>query len=208
MQRKQNLTMNLPAASCRVSEMNFFIVIPACRESILKKDAEQVGMTEIRRPYSKLQEIAGLIFKKNFYSRQLGFTLIEVMVVLFILAILAAIVAPRLIGRTDDARVVEAKVQIKNFETALKLFKMDNGFYPSTEQGLEALIEKPTTGKIPENYKTGGYLEKKKITPDSWGHSYVYISPGMQGDYDIISYGADGAPGGKGYDADITNWDL
>ena len=137
-----------------------------------------------------------------------GFTLIEVMVVLFILAILAAIVAPRLISRTDDARVVEAKVQIKNFETALKLFKMDNGFYPSTGQGLEALVEKPTTGKIPENYKAGGYLEKKKITPDPWGHPYVYISPGTQGDYDIISYGADGVPGGKGYDADITNWDL
>ncbi|MDP3296379.1 MAG: type II secretion system major pseudopilin GspG [Thermodesulfovibrionia bacterium] len=151
------------------------------------------------------------IFNFEFYtlhSRRAGFTLIEIMVVLFILAILAAIVAPRLIGRTDDARVVKAKVQIKNFETALKLFKMDNGFYPSTEQGLEALIEKPTTGKIPENYKTGGYLEKKKITPDSWGHSYVYISPGTQGDYDIISYGADGVPGGKGYDADITNWDL
>ncbi len=137
-----------------------------------------------------------------------GFTLIEIMVVLFILAILAAIVAPRLIGRTDDARVVEAKVQIKNFDTALKLFKMDNGFYPSTEQGLEALVEKPTIGRIPENYKEGGYLEKKRISPDPWGDPYLYISPGSHGDYDILSYGADGAPGGEGYNADITNWDL
>ncbi len=140
-------------------------------------------------------------------SRRAGFTLIEIMVVLFILGLLAAIVAPRLIGRTDDARIVEARVQIKNFETALKLFKMDTGFYPSTEQGLEALIAKPTIGRIPNNYREGGYLEKKKVTPDSWGNPYVYISPGAQGDYDIISYGADGLPGGEGKDADITNWD-
>lgn len=141
-------------------------------------------------------------------SSPTGFTLIEVMVVLFILAILAAIIAPRLIGRTDDARVVEAKVQIRNFETALKLFKIDNGFYPSTEQGLEALVKKPSTGRIPENYREGGYLEKKKIPLDPWKNPYIYISPGTQGDYDIISYGADGLPGGEGYDADITNRDL
>lgn len=136
-----------------------------------------------------------------------GFTLIEIMVVVFIIGILLAIVAPKLIGRTDDARVVEAKAQIKNFDTALKLFKMDNGFYPSTEQGLESLIAPPTTGKIPNNYKKGGYLEKKKIAPDPWGNPYVYISPGAQDDYEIISYGADGSPGGDSYDADITNWD-
>ncbi len=141
-------------------------------------------------------------------SQRKGFTLIEIMVVLFILGILAAIVAPRLIGRTDDARVVKAKAQIKNFETALKLFKMDNGFYPSTEQGLEALIVKPSIGKIPKNYRQGGYLEKKKIPLDPWGNPYVYISPGMQNDYDIICYGADGVPEGEGYDADITNWDI
>ncbi len=137
-----------------------------------------------------------------------GFTLIEIMVVLFILAILAGIVAPRLIGRTDDARVVEAKVQIKNYETALKLFKMDNAFYPSTEQGLESLIKKPVTGRIPKYYREGGYLEQKKIAPDPWGNPYIYISPGLESDYDIISYGADSNPGGEGYDADITNRDL
>lgn len=137
-----------------------------------------------------------------------GFTLIEIMIVLFILSILAALIAPRLIGRTDDARVTEAKVQIKNFDTALKLFKMDNGFYPSTEQGLEALLTKPTIGQIPKNYREGGYLEKKKIPPDPWGNPYIYIYPGTEGEYDIISYGADGARGGEGYDADISNWEL
>lgn len=145
---------------------------------------------------------------KSRYIQKAGFTLIEIMVVIVILGILAAIIAPRLIGRTDDARVVEAKIQIRNFETALKLFKMDNGFYPSTEQGLEALISEPTIGHIPKNYRKGGYLEKKKISPDSWGNPYVYISPGVNGDYDIISYGADGQPGGEGYDADITNWEM
>jgi len=137
-----------------------------------------------------------------------GFTLIEIMVVVFIIGILLAIVAPKIVGRTDQARVIKAKADIKNFETALKLFKIDNGFYPSTEQGLEALISAPTTGKIPKNYKEGGYLEKKKITPDPWGNPYVYISPGLQDDYDIISYGADGEPGGEGYDADISSSDI
>ncbi len=137
-----------------------------------------------------------------------GFTLIEVLVVIFILSILAALVAPKIIGRTDDARIAEARLQIKNFETALKLFKLDNGFYPSTEQGLEALITKPTIGRIPPNYREGGYLEQKKIPLDPWGNPYIYLCPGIQGDYDIISYGADGKEGGEGKDADITNWNI
>lgn len=137
-----------------------------------------------------------------------GFTLLEIIVVVFILSLLAAIVAPRIIGRTDDARIAEAKVQIKNFETALKLFKLDNGFYPSTEQGLEALIEKPTVGQIPKNYREGGYLEQKKIPLDPWGNLYTYISPGIYGDFDLICYGADGKEGGEGKDADIKSWDM
>jgi general secretion pathway protein G len=137
-----------------------------------------------------------------------GFTLLEIIVVVFILSILAAIVAPRIIGRTDDARIAEAKVQIKNFETALKLFKLDNGFYPSTEQGLEALIEQPTTGKVPLKYKEGGYLEQKTIPLDPWDNPYLYIAPGVYGDFDLICYGADGREGGEGKDADIQNWNM
>jgi general secretion pathway protein G len=137
-----------------------------------------------------------------------GFTLLEIIVVVFILSLLAAIVAPKIIGRTDDARIAEAKVQIKNLETALKLFKLDNGFYPSTEQGLAALLEKPTTGQIPPKYRDGGYLEQKKVPLDPWGNPYVYISPGLNGDFDIISYGGDGKEGGEGKDVDIESWNI
>ena len=139
---------------------------------------------------------------------QKGFTLLEIIVVVFILSLLVAIVAPKIIGRTDDARITDAKVQIKNLETALKLFKLDNGFYPSTEQGLQALIEQPTTGQIPQKYREGGYLEQKKIPLDPWGNPYIYISPGVYGDFDILCYGADGREGGEGKNADIKSWDI
>lgn len=137
-----------------------------------------------------------------------GFTLIELMVVIVILGILAAIIAPRIVGRTDEAKVTEAKVQIKNLETALKMYKLDNGQYPSTEQGLQALVEKPAIGVIPKNWREGGYLEKKKAPLDPWGNAYVYVSPGLHGDYDILSYGADGVRGGEKFDKDIGNWDT
>jgi general secretion pathway protein G len=146
--------------------------------------------------------------KKNIINRPHGFTLFEILVVVFIIGILAAIVAPRIIGRTDDAKIADAKLQIKNFETALKLFKLDNGFYPSTEQGLESLIEPPAIGKIPRKYREGGYLEQKKIPLDPWGNPYVFLSPGLYGDYDIISYGADGKEGGEKTDEDIKSWDM
>jgi len=151
--------------------------------------------------------------RRRFYGRSYmrdhrGFTLLEIIVVVFILSILAAIVAPRIIGRTDDARIAEAKIQIRNLETALKLYKLDNAFYPSTEQGLAALIEKPTIGQVPERYREGGYLEQKKIPVDPWGNPYVYISPGLYGDFDLMSYGADGKEGGEGKNADIKNWDM
>ncbi|MCX8027320.1 MAG: type II secretion system major pseudopilin GspG [Thermodesulfovibrionales bacterium] len=142
-----------------------------------------------------------------FYSKK-GFSLLEIIVVVFILSLLAAIVAPKIMGRTDDAKIAEAKIQIRNFETALKLFKLDNGFYPDTQQGLEALITKPTTGKIPPKYRDGGYLEHKKIPLDPWGNPYVYVSPGVHGEYDLFSYGADGKEGGEGKDADIKSWEL
>ena len=137
-----------------------------------------------------------------------GFTLLEIIVVVFILSLLAAIVAPKIMGRTDDARIAEAKIQIKNFETALKLFRLDNGFYPGTEQGLAALVERPISGQIPQKYREGGYLEQKKIPLDPWGNPYMYISPGINGDFDIISYGADGKEGGEGKNADIKSWDI
>ena len=154
------------------------------------------------------------MYKKNLFKKVVrqnsnrGFTLLEIMVVVFILSLLVAIVAPRIIGRTDDARVTGAKIQIRNFETALKLFKMDNGFYPDTQQGLEALIEIPSAGRIPHNYKEEGYWEERQIPLDSWGNPYIYVSPGLHGDFDIMSYGGDGREGGEGKDADIKNWDL
>ncbi|HHT9130279.1 MAG TPA: type II secretion system major pseudopilin GspG, partial [Candidatus Brocadiaceae bacterium] len=137
-----------------------------------------------------------------------GFTLIELMVVIVILGILAVIIAPKMMGRVDEAKVTEAKVQIRNFETALKIYKLDNGNYPTTEQGLEALLEKPTVGVIPTNWREGGYLERKKVPRDSWGNSYLYMSPGLHEDYDIISYGADGVKGGEKFGADIESWNL
>lgn len=140
-------------------------------------------------------------------SNNTGFSLIEMMVVMIIIGILAALVAPRLMQRADEARVTEARIQIKNFETALRMYKMDNGFYPSTEQGLSALVVPPLSGELPENFREGGYLEKKSLPADPWGNAYEYICPGEFSDYDILSLGADGKPGGEKYDADITNLD-
>jgi general secretion pathway protein G len=137
-----------------------------------------------------------------------GFSFIEIMIVVIIIGILASLVAPRLIQRADEARVTEARIQIMNFETALKMFQMDNGFYPSTDQGLQALIAPPSTGEIPENFRANGYLEKRNLPVDPWNNPYIYLSPGEFGDFDIISYGADGEPGGEKYDADITNQDT
>jgi general secretion pathway protein G len=144
----------------------------------------------------------------QYCSGNRGFTLIEIMVVIVILALLAALVGPKLIGRTDDAKVTDTKVQIRNMETALKLYKMDSGAYPSTEQGLVALITKPTTGIMPKNFKEGGYLESKSIPKDPWGNEYVYLSPGEHGDYDLCSFGGDSVKGGSGKDSDICNWNL
>ena len=137
-----------------------------------------------------------------------GFTLIELMVVIVILSLLAVLVGPKIIGRTDDAKITAAKDQIRNIETALKLYKLDSGMYPSTEQGLQALVSKPTTGKIPTKYKDEGYLENKNVPKDPWGNDYVYLSPGEHGDYDLYSFGADGTRGGEGKNADIVSWDL
>ena len=137
-----------------------------------------------------------------------GFTLIELMVVMVILGILAGLIVPRIMDRPEEARRTKAAVQIQSMEQALKLYRIDNGKYPTTEQGLRALIEQPTTGPPAKKWRTGGYLEKSSLPKDPWDNDFVYICPGLHGDYDLISYGADGQPGGEGNDADIKSWEL
>ena len=140
-------------------------------------------------------------------SRQ-GFTLIELLVVILILGLLAGIVGPRLFGHTDEAKQTKARVQIENLSSALKMYKIDNGQFPSTEQGLEALVTEPQSGNLPKKWKKGGYLAKKQVPQDPWGNEYVYLSPGVNDDFDITSYGADGTSGGEGIDRDINSWEV
>jgi general secretion pathway protein G len=135
-----------------------------------------------------------------------GFTLIEIMVVIIILGILVGLIVPRFMEKPEKARMVKAQMQIESISAALKEYKLDNGDYPTTEQGLEALVEKPSIGKIPKKYPEKGYFPK--IPKDPWGNDYVYISPGEHGDFDLISYGADGEEGGEGKDADIQSWEI
>ena len=144
--------------------------------------------------------------KKNLNNR--GFTLIELMVVIVILGILAGLIVPRIMSRPEEARQAKATIQIESLETALKLYNLDNGSYPSTEQGLQALVEPPAVGTLPRNWREGGYLEKGKVPKDPWDNDYVYLCPGTYGDYEIISYGADGEPGGEEKNRDITSWDV
>ena len=137
-----------------------------------------------------------------------GFTLIEIMVVIIILGILAVYIGPKIMGRPEEAKQVKAKVDISALETALKLYKLDNGVYPSTEQGLQALVERPESGNIPTKWRDGGYLDKGKVPKDPWKNEFIYISPGVHSDFDIISYGSDGVPGGEGQNMDINNWEI
>ncbi len=137
---------------------------------------------------------------------QRGFTLLEIMVVVVILGILAALVVPKIISRPDEARVIAAKQDIASLMQALKLYRLDNQRYPTTEQGLQALLAKPTTAPIPLNWKPGGYIER--LPKDPWGNPYQYLYPGVHGEIDLFSYGADGAPGGDGNDADIGSWTI
>ncbi len=137
-------------------------------------------------------------------QKQKGFSLIEIMVVVVILGILAALVVPKIINRPDEARVVKAKQDILSIQSALDLYKLDNGTYPSTDQGLLALVDKPSSNPIPSNWQP--YL--KSLPKDPWGRDYLYLSPGQQGEIDIFTYGADGQPGGTKFNADIGNWDA
>ncbi|MEW9899680.1 type II secretion system major pseudopilin GspG [Chitinivorax sp. PXF-14] len=136
--------------------------------------------------------------------KQQGFTLIEIMVVIVILGVLAALVVPKIMDRPNEARAVAAKHDISAIIQALKLYKLDSGGYPTTDQGLKALTQKPSTPPVPNNWKSGGYLER--LPQDPWGRDYQYLSPGLHGEVDVFSYGADGAAGGEGADADIGSW--
>ncbi|BBO67441.1 type II secretion system protein GspG [Desulfosarcina alkanivorans] len=136
-----------------------------------------------------------------------GFTLIELMVVIVILGILAGLIVPRIMGRPEQAKQLKARMQIESISTALKLYKLDNGMYPTTEQGLQALVEQPSSGNAPTKWRKGGYLEKGKVPKDPWGNDFIYLSPGIHDDFDIIAYGADGAAGGEDKYADINSWE-
>jgi general secretion pathway protein G len=136
--------------------------------------------------------------------RQRGFTLIELMVVIMILGVLAALVVPRVMSRPDEARAVAARQDIAQVMQALKLYRLDNGRYPTTEQGLQALVTRPSGGPAAENWKS--YLDK--LPNDPWGRPYQYLSPGVRGEIDVFSLGADGQPGGSGTEADIGSWNL
>lgn len=137
-----------------------------------------------------------------------GFTLIEILIVIVILSILAWQLAPRIMGKPEEAKQVRAQMDIGTLETTLKMYKLDNGFYPSTEQGLQALVEPPTIGRPAPKWREGGYLEKRRVPKDPWGYDYIYLCPGVNSDFDLSSYGADGEPGGEGPDKDINNWEL
>lgn len=130
------------------------------------------------------------------------------MVVMVILGILAGLIIPRIMGRPEEARRTKARIQIESIETALKLYRLDNGSYPTTEQGLQALVEPPSAGKLASAWREGGYLEKGRVPKDPWDNEYVYLCPGIHGDFDLVSYGADGETGGEGKDMDINNWEL
>ena len=138
-------------------------------------------------------------------SQQKGFTLIEVLVVVVILGILAAAIAPQFLGKADDARVGVVKTNIATLDSQVQLYKTQTGVFPSTEQGLRALVSKPTGDPIPRNYPQYGFLPK--LPPDPWGNEYYYIYPGENSVFDIFSLGADGQEGGEGPDADIGNWE-
>ena len=135
---------------------------------------------------------------------ELGFTLIEVMVVIAIIGIMATLIVPQIMSKPDEARVIAAKQDIGSIVQALKLYRLDIGRYPTTEQGLAALVTKPTTEPIPQNWKSNGYVDR--LPKDPWGFAYQYVNPGVRAEIEVFSFGADNKPGGTGFDADLGNW--
>jgi general secretion pathway protein G len=138
-----------------------------------------------------------------------GFTLLELLVVIVILGILATFVGTRIMGKPEEARQTQAKIQIQSLENALNMYRLDNGDYPATEQGLKALVERPSVGNVPRKWREGGYLDKPRVPKDPWGNDFMYMNPGMKNTngFDLYSNGADGQPGGEDKDADIGNWE-
>lgn len=151
--------------------------------------------------------------KKNLLVRSLdrekGFTLLEILIVITILGILASLVAVKIMDRPGEARTLKARLDIQTLENAMKLFKLDNAFYPSTEQGLRSLVEAPTIGRVPGKWREGGYIEKGVLPKDPWDNDYLYLSPGVHNrNFDLWSYGGDGEDGGEGEDKDVSNWEV
>ena len=142
-------------------------------------------------------------------SRRAGFTLMEVLVVLIIITILAGIVGLNVMHKPGEARIAKAKIQVRSLQTALQLYKSEQGRFPSQEQGLDALCAKPTQPPVPDKYPDGGYLESRKVPLDPWNRPYIYLVPGRHGEaYEVITYGADGEDGGAGEDADVSSSDT
>ncbi len=155
--------------------------------------------------FDSQKEFRGNTVGRTLKTRQSGFTLIEIMVVVIILGILAAIVAPNVIGRVDDAQIARVQQDLRGVENALKFYRLDNFAYPTNEQGLQALVTKPNDPNI-RNWNAGGYLDR--LPKDPWGKEYQYLNPGQNGEIDIYTLGRDGRPGGEGIDADLGSWEL
>jgi general secretion pathway protein G len=172
---------------------------------ILERKGESM-MTDstVAHTHTNIERMVGAKSRRKTQRTQRGFTLIEIMVVIAILGILAALIVPKIMSRPDEARRVAAKQDIGAVMQALNLYKLDSGRYPANDQGLRALVEKPSTDPVPNNWKAGGYLER--LPNDPWGNPYQYLNPGVHGDIDVFSYGADGKAGGEGNDADIGSW--